>query len=197
MKKHAFLIMVHRNDEVLETLLKLLDDERNDIFIHIDAKAALRMEELKRYIKKSGFYQAERVRVNWGGYSQIQAELNLLEAAAGQESYARYHLLSGADLPIKTQDEIHQFFDAHGEKEFVGFCGGIEGCEERVKLYHLFQEKVRRGNRPRLSEGAEAFGNQPDFKRGHSISERIELVQCYRCSSESSFGRKRMDKKDV
>ena len=30
MKKHAFLIMVHRKDEVLETLLKLLDDETDD-----------------------------------------------------------------------------------------------------------------------------------------------------------------------
>ena len=147
MKKHAFLIMVHRKDKVLEALLQLLDDERNDIFIHIDAKATLQMEELKPYMKKSGLYQAKSVRVNWGGYSQIQAELNLLEAAAGPESYVRYHLLSGADLPLKTQDEIHQFFDAYGEKEFVGFCGGIEGCEERVKLYHLFQEKVRRGNR--------------------------------------------------
>ena len=147
MKKHAFLIMIHRKDRVLERLLQLLDDERNDIFIHIDAKAALQMEDLKPYVKKSGLYQAKSVRVNWGGYSQIQAELNLLEAAAGHGSYARYHLLSGADLPIKTQDEIHEFFDAYEKKEFVGFCGGSEACEERVKLYHLFQEKMRRGNR--------------------------------------------------
>lgn len=36
--KHAFLIMAHRDDETLYTLLRTLDDPRNDIFIHMDAK---------------------------------------------------------------------------------------------------------------------------------------------------------------
>ena len=36
--KHAFLVMAHKDDEVLHTLMRILDDERNDIFIHMDAK---------------------------------------------------------------------------------------------------------------------------------------------------------------
>ena len=50
----------------------------------------------------------DRVPVNWGG-SQIRAELSLLKCAV-KKKYDYYHLVSGADLPIKTQDEIHQFF---------------------------------------------------------------------------------------
>ena len=38
MEKHAFLIIAHKLDFTLSTLLSLLDDKRNDIFIHIDKK---------------------------------------------------------------------------------------------------------------------------------------------------------------
>lgn len=38
--KHAFLVMAHKDDEVLRALMRVLDDERNDIFIHMDAKKA-------------------------------------------------------------------------------------------------------------------------------------------------------------
>lgn len=32
MKKHAYMIMAHNNWKILEKLLLLLDDQRNDIF---------------------------------------------------------------------------------------------------------------------------------------------------------------------
>ena len=35
MKKHAFLIMAHNQFDLLEMLIKLLDDPRNDIYLHI------------------------------------------------------------------------------------------------------------------------------------------------------------------
>lgn len=64
---------------------------------------------------------AERTRVNWGGYSQIQAELNLLKAAANSgEDYSYYHLLSGADLPLRPAQEIWGFFEQRGT-EFIHF----------------------------------------------------------------------------
>lgn len=36
--KHAFLIMAHGQQGILRKLLTMLDDERNDIFLHIDKK---------------------------------------------------------------------------------------------------------------------------------------------------------------
>ena len=33
--KHAFLIIAHNEYPVLEVLLSMLDDERNDIYLHI------------------------------------------------------------------------------------------------------------------------------------------------------------------
>ena len=38
MEKHADLILAHNNFYILERLVKLLDYEFNDIYIHIDKK---------------------------------------------------------------------------------------------------------------------------------------------------------------
>ena len=38
--KHAFLIIAHNEPGVLAALLQQLDDERNDIYLHIDARSA-------------------------------------------------------------------------------------------------------------------------------------------------------------
>lgn len=38
MKKHAYLIIAHNQFALLKELLKSIDDERNDIYIHIDKK---------------------------------------------------------------------------------------------------------------------------------------------------------------
>ena len=51
------------------------------------------------------------MKVNWGGFSLIKCELRLLKAAVMSDTeYSRYHLISGLDLPIKSQDYIHAFF---------------------------------------------------------------------------------------
>ena len=38
-RKHAYLIMAHKDDYTFRTLLPMLDDPRNDIFIHMDVKS--------------------------------------------------------------------------------------------------------------------------------------------------------------
>lgn len=39
MPKHAYLILAHNDVPLLQTLVRCLDDSRNDIFIHWDAKS--------------------------------------------------------------------------------------------------------------------------------------------------------------
>ena len=52
----------------------------------------------------------ERVDVRWGNVSLIQAEMNLFELAS-QVEHAYYHLISGIDLPLHSQNYIHKYFD--------------------------------------------------------------------------------------
>ena len=102
-------------------------------------------EELKGVVKKSALHFVENVREQWGGYSQIQSELILFQAA-WEHGYEYYHLISGVDLPIKTQDEIHEFFREHYGKEFIYFCPKTFWEESRYKYeqYYWLQEKIGR-----------------------------------------------------
>ena len=126
MMKHAFLIMAHNNLEILQTLVSMLDDERNDIFLHIDLKSNMLANHPMSSSKARLFVLEHRVDVRWGNLSQIRTEYALLEEALKHGSYEYYHILSGQDLPIKTQDEIHQFFHEHRGKAFVGINRGEE-----------------------------------------------------------------------
>ena len=121
--KHAFLIIAHNEYPVLEVLLSMLDDERNDIYLHIDKRATELFQQIKKVkMQKAGFYLIENpIEVYWGDISQVQVEYLLFETALSHGSYAYYHLLSGTDLPIKSQDYIHAFFQQNAGKEFVGF----------------------------------------------------------------------------
>ena len=111
--RHAYLIIAHTQFGQLKKLLRMLDDGRNDIYVHIDSKAKdFCREDFDGIMSQAGLFFTERTSVIWGAYSQIHSELVLLRAAAPGH-YGYYHLLSGADLPIKSQDEIHAFFDAH------------------------------------------------------------------------------------
>lgn len=119
--KHAYLIMAHDNFYNLKVLLKLLDDERNDIYLHIDKRVLnWNPDEWSRLIHKAKLFFVKREKVYWGTYSQIEALKNLMhEASNAYHDY--YHIISGADLPIKSQEEIDLFFAKNNNKEFVGF----------------------------------------------------------------------------
>ena len=130
-QKHAYLMIAHTNFEQLQTLIDLLDDPRNDIYLHIDKKS----KNVPRFSAKySQLHLVEPMNVIWGGHSQVHCELKLMEAAA-KGHYRYYHLISGMDLPFKTQDEIHDFFQKHDGKEFMGF--NDQACASKNFHYRI------------------------------------------------------------
>ena len=141
-KKHAYLILAHKNWNQIELLLQLLDDKRNDIYIHIDKSKEPAQEIKDRLIKSvsiSTVSFVENVRVRWGDYGIVQAELNLLKTAT-PHNYQYYHLLSGMDLPLKSQEEIHNFFNLYDGREFVSFSSSTwhENYKGRYEYYWPF-----------------------------------------------------------
>lgn len=149
--KHAYLIMAHNEPYILERLIRLIDDERNDIFLHIDKKwKDFDFNYFKDIVKRSHLYFTERLDVKWGTNKQIKCELVLFETASKNGKYAYYHLLSGVDLPLVNQDEIHDFFDKNLGKEFVVFDNHesiSKSALERISLYHFLVPWARSHNR--------------------------------------------------
>lgn len=174
--RHAYLILCHTEFELLQILISCLDDERNDIFVHIDKKVST-LPELRT--EKAGLYVLqERVDVRWGDVSVVEAEYVLFEAAVNKGPYQYYHLLSGVDLPLKSQDYIHRFFNEHNGKEFIAYSQLSITPEivRKVQRWHLFpgdfrsRSLVKRGIRAAFIRLQELLGIKRndgiDFKKG-------------------------------
>ncbi len=174
--KNAFLILAHNEFEVLRRLIAALDDPRNDIFIHFDRKVET-LPDL--HTEKAGLtVLGKRVSVNWGAPSMLEAEFALFEAAVERGPYQYYHLLSGVDLPIKSQDYIHDFLDRNNGKEFIGYTllELTPSYVRKMQRWHLFPEefksrnlfkKVLRSGFLRLQEVLGIYRNRDiDFKKG-------------------------------
>lgn len=141
-EKQAYLIEAHKCDEMLLTLLRMLDVPWNDIFIHMDSKNTdYQPETVECRMKYAKVFHAKRHSVVWGGVSQVKAELVLLKTAVAHGPYQHYHLISGVDLPIQTQEDIRAFFEANPDREFVHFDPHPFSPfnDERVYYRHFFQ----------------------------------------------------------
>lgn len=147
MSRHAYLLLIHENTFVLKRLIQLLDYEYNDIFIHVDKNSKfIDTEEIRSWVKKSKVVIIKKYKVFWGTNSISLAEIELLKSAVKMNKYSYYHFLSGADLPIKTQQEIHEFFDANQGKEFIHF--GTKQYQQdiacRYVSFHFFSKQLGR-----------------------------------------------------
>lgn len=146
-QKHAYLIMVHKNTYVLEKLLQLLDYEYNDIYIHVDRKCTnFNWKKYRRLIRRGQLFNtSERISVTWGEFTQIKAELVLLRTAFNYRNYQYYHLLSGQDLPLQSQQRIHNFFDEHEGQIFItSRCIDKKidpGIYDRASVKRLFSQR--------------------------------------------------------
>ena len=135
--KHAYLIIAHNEPEILQLLLSSLDDVRNDIYVHIDKKASF--DGMMLQTVKSGLHILPvRIDARWGDFSLIEIELLLFHEAYSRGPYAYYHLLSGVDLPVKSQDYIHQYCDEHQGKEFIGIAQHVSQRELDWRSQHWF-----------------------------------------------------------
>ncbi len=135
--KHAYMIMAHHRPDLLQLLIDALDDERNDIIIHIDKKGD--MPECLFKTKHARLFFTKRIDVHWGGYSQVECEYLLLENALEKGEHQYYHFLTGANFPLYCQNTIHEFFSKMHGYEFVGFDNGAN-FYDRTRFYVPFSE---------------------------------------------------------
>ncbi|MGC0363543.1 hypothetical protein ABH922_001527 [Rhodococcus sp. 27YEA15] len=108
----AVLIVAHQHPELVRDLVRSLDHEAIDVYLHIDAATSLLpFEQALRESRSITFLRgSDRVTVRWGGLSIVRAVQSLVRTArASGRDYHRFVLLSGSDILIKPLDDI---FDA-------------------------------------------------------------------------------------
>lgn len=122
--KLAYLILAHKNFDQLSYLVKLLKEDWNEIFIHIDGKSNF---DKKKFIDKientKVYFVTPRVNVYWGHISQVEAIFRgLLLVVESNLDFDRVVLLSGQDLPVVSNKQIYDFFDCNRDVEFLEFA---------------------------------------------------------------------------
>ncbi len=150
MKKHAYLILVHGDLFVFKYLMMLLDDVRNDIFVHVDKKVNIDnfIEQIPINPKSEIYFLNEREDISWGSYEMVLAEMKLFKAAKATPSkYTFYHMISGVDMPLKSQDEIHNFFEKYEGNEFIQFWDEAEMIKDKYINRYKYYEINKMTNR--------------------------------------------------
>lgn len=144
-EKHAYLIIAHNNFWQLEKLVLALDYPYNDIYMHVDVRAdGFDQSKFETICKYSHVRIFREIAVRWGRYEQIQVEMLLFENASKHGPYGFYHLISGSDFPIKSQEQIHAYFNRYPGENFIDAhhvsLGTPEICR-RARFFHFFVGK--------------------------------------------------------
>lgn len=128
--KIAYCILCHKFNKTLKNCIELLKNNNCDIYIHVDKKSNI--EDFKELENKTIFIK-NRVSISWGHYSLIEGMLELLSSTKNRE-YDYIFLLSGDELPLKTNEYIEKFLEKNNGQEFIDIkeCP-INFIERRIK----------------------------------------------------------------
>lgn len=147
MKKHAYLIMAHNEWGILEKILKCLDHENVDFYIHIDKKAKdFDFNYFSNVCNKSNITFTNRINVIWGSDSQIKCELLLLKEAT-KHNYDYYHLISGMDMPLKSIEDINLFFESTSKDYIKNNVENNDDYLKGIRQRYFLQQHIGRGKK--------------------------------------------------
>jgi len=135
-------------------LVRALEADGVSVFAHIDAKAEQTLFTPAGMGKDIRFV-LDRIRVNRGGYSQVDAMLRLLRLAANHGPHDYYIFLSGRDYPLKSNYEIADFLQLSAGRSYINFYPLVEGTAfvEKIRTYCFYDAYARLGH-PLLRKSA-------------------------------------------
>jgi len=107
--KKAYIILAHKNEQQVQRLIDTLDDGNSTYFLHVDLKVS-DTEFKKLFSKNSQVHFVRRVKTEWGGFGLVNATLNAMLDIRKTGDFDKIILLSGQDYPIKSNEEIDQYF---------------------------------------------------------------------------------------
>lgn len=164
----AYLILCHADPNHIKRLTDKITNRTNDeAFVHVDGKCDIKPFEQKMQDNPQVHIIKERVCVHWGGYSSIEATINLFKAALSSKEniFDRFVVLQGLEYSIKTNREIHTFFEKNFETELSLDSANLFWA----KLVHILNYKAFLGHRI-----------IPHFKKNYTVDhsgKKLEIFQ--------------------
>jgi hypothetical protein len=167
----CYIILLYQKFDQSVRLIRRLSGPNTSFVVHVDAKVSnVAFQKLKE--DTAGFgsvFFARRERSRWGSFNVVKAIFNCIRAAIlNDDKFDRCILLSGEDYPIKSAEEIIDFFKKNSTLEFIeAFLRDASDRTEpgwspfyRFRRYH-FWINDRRRTVPLLTK------RLPDFRIFH------------------------------
>jgi Core-2/I-Branching enzyme len=150
--KVAYLLLAHAGLDFLDRLIASLNDDNCCFYVHVDGKAEANYASARKNVT----VLSDRSDVYWGSYSQLQAEVKLLQCAIKSDS-DYYVLISGVDYPIRPNQFLYDLLSSGDE--FISTCKVPTEHKplSRFESYHLVYERRARSVKSyslRLAESA-------------------------------------------
>ncbi|MGX5854887.1 beta-1,6-N-acetylglucosaminyltransferase [Dyadobacter jiangsuensis] len=138
--KIAHLILAHAAPAQLSKLIGALEHREAWCFVHLYRKADIQafpfLGDRERVV-----LVPDRVDAGWGAYSIVEATLRGFQAVVNSGiDFGYVNLLSGADYPLRSPLEIHDFFTRNRGKNFMEYYSVRNEWTEaipRLTEYHL------------------------------------------------------------
>lgn len=133
--RHLIGIISYKMTKSLFYTVELLHSKQ-DIVLLVDYKTDLAEYES---IKDKVLFLENRIEINWGTYSLVEATLNLMQYSL-KNDYDYFSLISESDLPLKNSQAMLNFLSEHNGKEFIGFVPEVSiNTLENIKFnYYPF-----------------------------------------------------------
>lgn len=127
-EKFAFLISAYTEPQSLYVLVKKLNEMLDaDFYIHIDKKVKIEPFYFDLASMPNVSFVRERIKVFWGGYSQVEMQISLIREMLNQNiRYSRVINLTGTDYPIVSRKILYEKLN-QSEIEYI--CG-FDVCSE-------------------------------------------------------------------
>ena len=147
----AYMITAYVSPESLANLIRALSGDSSDFYVHIDKKA-----DITPFIRatdglKNVYFLSDerRVKVFWGGYSQVMMQYNLIRTILESGiRYGRIVSLTGMDYPVASNAVLKEAFSDQGKEYIIGFNITMENwspsssismsCKDRFLYYYRF-----------------------------------------------------------
>lgn len=144
----AILILAHKNEEQIYLLAERLRLQFL-VYIHFDKKYNLSAQYEYKIKSLPNVFLIERINVQWGGWSIVQATINLMDAALKNPCVDYVHVISGQCWPVCDVGEIYDFFNDN-EKIYInyqladGICKSYEPITFWQKYYFNYDSLNRK-----------------------------------------------------
>ncbi len=128
---HAVLITAYTDMAQLTRLVCRLDSDFFRVLVHLDRSGTLGEKE-QATLENMGCVVLRKRSIQWGSYSNLLANVDLMRLAAVQSDVEYVHIISGQDYPIATPDRFRTLCDG---RVFMGCKATESPGQDKARLY--------------------------------------------------------------